>query len=201
MKHKKLKPILTGSVFLLPVFLFLSGSTQESKAMMRGALSKISSFSRINMPKFDKAKIPNLNQIKLPNTINKINVSTGKPSLGLNKSYSLKNNGTVKIPTISKSHSFDGKITSSSSSSISKLFSKNQTQATTTPDQPPKLEPRQPITNNPSVNFEKLDPGYGTVPKPIFTPKDPNKPLPEPEVYQNVVILNTNAGTLTIFKD
>lgn len=197
MKYKKLKPILTGSVFLLPAFLFLNGPTKESKAMMRGAFSKLPSLSKLNIPNINKPTFTaKLNQIKIPNTFNKVDVSAAKPTLNFNRTYSLKNGKTLKFPTISKSHSFGGKL------NIPKFSSKNQTQnLSTSPKQPPKLEPRQPITNNPETNFQKLDPGYNTVPKPIFTPRDPNKPIPEPEVYQNVVILNTNAGTLTIFKD
>lgn len=196
MKHKKLKPILTGSVFLLPAFLFFNGQTQKSNAMIRGAISRLPALNKINMPTLNKPTFnTKLNQIKLPNTFNKVNVSTTKPTLSFNRTYSLKTGKTLKFPTISKSHSFGGRL------SIPKFTPKNQVQNSSTPsEQPPKLQPRQPI-NNQETNFQKLDPGYNTVPKPIFTPRDPSKPLPEPEVYENVVILNTNAGTLTIFKN
>lgn len=204
MKYKKLKPILTGSVFLLPALLLLSGEARETNAMMRGALSKLPTINRMNLPNMPKLNTPTmvkptfntkLNQMKLPSVVNKVDVSASKPTMSFNKSYSLKNGSTLRMPII-KSNSFGGKLNTASKGQL-KPQGSITTQANS---QAPELKPRQPLNNN-NNNFQKLDPGYDTVPKPIFTPKNPSKPMPEPEVYENVVILNTNAGTLTIFKD
>lgn len=210
MKKNKLKPFLTGSVFILPALLFLNGSVQETKAMMKNAVGKV-----LGNIKTTPIKIPNITSggVKISSgALNAIRKQGTTTTTG-NKSSTLPNTRTSPNFTsnlVNKSNSFSVKTKrpapqppKSSSSLVDKI---NKAEITADLGLKPRRPAPQPPTssnklNSTSVNSEKPDPGYGTVPKPIFTPRDPNKPISEPEQYQNVVILNTDAGTLTIFKD
>lgn len=263
MKKNKLKPFLTGSVFILPALLLLNGTGQETKAMMKGAVNKV-----LGSIKSTPIKIPNItnggvkvssgtlntikknatggaitntsstssslslgnlkqNKFTIPNVTGGVTMSSNKGSIseavkkaGLtgttttgNKSATLPNTSTSTNSTsnlISKSNSFSGTTATkrpapqppkSSSSLVDKVNDAGITADTSL--KPKRPAPPPPTSSNKltSTSSDKPDPGYNTVPKPIFTPKDPNKPTAEPEQYENVVILNTGAGTLTIFKD
>lgn len=165
------------------------------------------------------------NKITLPNITGDVTMSSNGGSIssaikksGLtgvtitnNKSATLPNTGTPVSSSnlIGRSNSFPGtspkrpapQPPTSSSTLVDKV---NAAGITADPSLKPKRPaPPPPTSSNKltNTNPDTPDPGYGTVPKPIFTPKDPNKPVAEPEQYENVVILNTGAGTLTIFKD
>lgn len=267
MKKNKLKPFLTGSVFILPALLLLTGNVQETKAMMKGAVGKV-----LGGIKPNQIKIPNItnggvkvsssalnaikknttggatitkpttnnttssslglgnlkqNKFTIPNVTGGVTMSSNKGSIieavkkaGLtgttttgNKSATLPNTSTSTSSTsnlVTKSNSFSGTTATkrpapqppkSSSTLVDKVNATGITADTGL--KPKRPAPPPPTSSNKlnSTNSDKPDPGYGTVPKPIFTPKDPNKPVSEPEQYENVVIVNTNAGTLTIFKD
>ena len=210
MKKNKLKPFLTGSVFILPALLFLNGSVQETKAMMKNAVGKV-----LGNIKTTPIKIPNITSggVKISSGALNAMRKQGTTTTTGNKSSTLPNTRTSPNFTsnlVNKSNSLS--VTTkrpapqppkSSSNLVNKI---NNAEITADLGLKPRRPAPQPPTssnklNSTSVNSEKPDPGYGTVPKPIFTPRDPNKPISEPEQYQNVVILNTDAGTLTIFKD
>lgn len=210
MKKNKLKPFLTGSVFILPALLFLNGSVQETKAMMKNAVGKV-----LGNIKTTPIKIPNITSGGIKISSGALNAlrKQGTTTTTGNKSSTLPNTRTSPNFTsnlVNKSNSFSVKTKrpapqppKSSSNLVDKI---NNAEITADLGLKPRRPAPQPPTssnklNSTSVNSEKPDPGYGTVPKPIFTPKDPNKPTAEPEQYENVVILSTNAGTLTIFKD
>lgn len=201
MKRKSLKPIVKGGVLLFPAFLLLAGNGTESKAMLRGAFSKLtagmSTSPKINLPKSGIK----LNKFALPNQIKNIRVSAGTPN---------KNSGLYGFANPNYTGARKQQVQRSTSDPTSERpktlsSSLRPTGVSSTPSSPAlqrknSLAPTIPPRNSES-NFQKLDPQYDKVPKPIFTARNPGDPIPEPETYQNVVQLHTPGGTLTLFKD
>lgn len=97
MKNKKLKPLLTRTVFLIPTIIVLTGAT-KSDAMLRNVAGKLGKVMKTpgisaNIPKLNKLKLNRPGPIVSPNTSN----SLQRPSTSNTSSNSNKNNPQVGI--------------------------------------------------------------------------------------------------------
>ena len=106
MKKNKLKPFLTGSVFILPALLFLNGSVQETKAMMKNAVGKV-----LGNIKTTPIKIPNITSggVKISSGALSAIRKQGTTTTTGNKSSTLPNTRTSPNFTsnlVNKSNSF-----------------------------------------------------------------------------------------------
>lgn len=201
MRKKNLKTILKGGVLLLPALLLLSGNGTESKAMLRSTVGRLSNAMRNIKFTPPSNRLPKLNRLNLPtglrnvggvsgNGYSRLKESTRSSTLGFaNPNY--KSNNSVKR---SNSDPIRSNVTSPLLKAKPKSFSSPSTSNKS--EVPPPLPPREE-----NANFQKLDPQYDTVPRPIFTPRNPGDKIPEPEVYENVTQIYTKLGTLTLFKD
>lgn len=206
MKRKNLKPLLKGGVLLLPALLLLAGDAKESKAMLRGALSKLtagmSTRPKINLPSGNVKLKP----FALPGAVKNLKVSAGKAtsskgSYGFANPNYVGGSGTTQNQIKRSNSDPTSERPKTLSSSLRPTTGISSTPSSPTLQRKSSLAPKVPPREPSSENFQKLDPQYDRVPKPIFTPRKPGDPIPEPEVYENVVQLHTSSGTLTLFKD
>lgn len=220
MKKRNLKPIVKGGVLLLPAFLLLASNGTESKAMLRGAFGRLASNIRntkLNMPTSNLK----LNTLQIPAAVRNLKVSAGKTSTltrqnafrrptsfvsdritssGLTNTTTTGSTGGKTL--IQRSASSPTRPTQSLTPPTSSVRPSGVSSAPSSPTLQRKnsIAPTIPPKES-SSHFQKLDPQYDKVPKPMFTPRNPGDPIPEPEVYQNVTQLHTPQGTLTLFKD